>query len=515
MLRLRPRPKGGEAHQEPEREEAAESRAGHEACERATRRRRSDFGVDTKKVRRATAPIVLPAGRGSHAMALATASCPDKLRRARRRLTKRIYAKTTRGPAKSRLRVVKRLLKKAGRQFLPITCEGMTDLVACLAEAKHRSVPSYLTAWKRRHLQAQHPWTDALTAQRKDLERAAERGQGPPKRAETFGAEKLPAVPEGSRKPIVKGGPSYPAWLVAVGVCWLLRDQELSDILGEQASVRPEALEAALDLCATKMDTKARGCERTLKCICSSGLEGPCPYHAMETLLRMRREDGWDDKDPLFPTLRGKAATSRTVVQTLRLLLRMRATGHTCRREGAQMYTRRSVPLYLTQYLGRWGGATVQIYASEALNAQMAQAASTRAAGQVPGDANLSLTNLQTTIDQLVSEAVAKRTAAFAEKERSMAPDHAVVALADSASAPGAPNPPRVRKVRGIKGQREVGEMHDAVLYDPGLPVEAWVTRCGWQFGAREHVVYEDAPTTCFWCLGGRRKAASLLPIAG
>ena len=66
---------------------------------------------------------------------------------------------------------------------------------------------------------------------------------------------------------------------------------------------------------------------------------------------------------------------------------------------------------------------------------------------------------------------------------------------------PGAPYVP-LRKVRGIRGEQETGHVHEVVACDPCLPREAWVTRCGWSFGAAEHVLFWDVlPTTCSRCL--------------
>ena len=66
---------------------------------------------------------------------------------------------------------------------------------------------------------------------------------------------------------------------------------------------------------------------------------------------------------------------------------------------------------------------------------------------------------------------------------------------------PGAPTVP-ARKVRGIRGEQEEGCMHEVVACDPCLPREAWVTRCGWNFGGAKHVLYWDVlPTTCARCL--------------
>ena len=84
------------------------------------------------------------------------------------------------------------------------------------------------------------------------------------------------------------------------------------------------------------------------------------------------------------------------------------------------------------------------------------------------------------------------------------AADHADVvhlAFVEARGAAGAPCLPPTRKVIGTKGQREVGAMHDVLICDPALSAEAWVTRCSWRFAHVPHVIYEEAETTCKWCL--------------
>ena len=132
-----------------------------------------------------------------------------------------------------------------------------------------------------------------------------------------------------------------------------------ADLLGEQGASDPDRRESSLDLCATKMDPQGRGCIRELQCLCDADLSGPCPHCSLNTLLEARAAAGYGPKDPLFPTKAGIAPDRQAVVRTWRALLDIKATEHTSRREGAQMYTRREMPLWLTQFLGRWGGDTV------------------------------------------------------------------------------------------------------------------------------------------------------------
>ena len=461
-----------------------------------------DYGVDTKAVRRTTATKIEPYRTGSTATALDTASDPKRLRQARRQLRAKIYSGTTCGPRLSRIRTMKRILKRAGHRWLPVTPRALQDLVASLHAARHRSIPNYVGDWRREHVRAGHPWTEGLVALRKDLIRAASRGQGPPQRAPTFGAERLPTITPGDEAPRSKGGPRWPWLMVVVGISWLLRGAESADLLGEQAAVDPGVREASLDLCATKMDPQGRGCIRSLRCLCDTGLQGPCPYCALERLLELRKAAGLGAKDPLFPTRRGVAPTPKAVVATLTRILGQRATEHTPRREGAQMLTRRDVPLYLTQFLGRWGGPTVAKYAGEAMRGQLARAASSNAAGLGAAGTDLATRHLRTTIQQLIKEALDER------EDEATAGEKLQLALTASPAGPGAPLLPSGVQVQGMRKGRAHGQVHDVVLSDQALPVELWVTACSWSFGRADHFFPHGAATTCARCLSKRTLAA-------
>ena len=105
---------------------------------------------------------------------------------------------------------MRRLLKAAGHPYLPITSGSLIDLMAALDAAKYRSPDNYLSDWKRQHAEAGHVWTGQLDALRKDMLRATSRGKGPPRRAETFGAEDLPAKASADPAPAIRGGPRFP-----------------------------------------------------------------------------------------------------------------------------------------------------------------------------------------------------------------------------------------------------------------------------------------------------------------
>ena len=454
---------------------------------------------------------------GSLDAALMVAASGQALRRARRALNHDVYARTTLKTRRHKKATIKKILKKAGHNYLPAGTRSITDLCACLVAARYRSVPAYLGIWKRDHIQAGHPWSEQHELLRRDYLRAAARGIGPPRKAEAYKAENLHKVHPGPHDPVVKGGPHMPGHFVATSTCWLLRGLEAADLLCEQASVDPVAREATLDLAATKMDPQGRGAVRTLRCNCAAEVPGPCPYCTLAEVKRIGSEMGLGPKDPLFPTRDRMAARAKAAIATIRLVTGLaRATEHSCRRAGAQWLARLGLLLYLIQFLGRWGGPTVAGYVGEALQGQLAIKSAAYAAnplGQGPGCQG-SWPAMKRELMRLARKA-AKEAAARPEGAGAK-PTASETGLADyaathiplpSSAAPGVPCLPE-RRVRGLDGKREVGEIHSVALCDPCVPANAWTTACGWRFAASEHSMLGQGDVSCGRCLASLVKRA-------
>ena len=155
------------------------------------------------------------------------------------------------------------------------------------------------------------------------------------------------------------------------------------------------------------------------------------------------------------------------------------------------MYTRRGVLLYLTQYLGRWGGDTIAVYAGEALKGQLARASATTTSSQgIAGTNPLDAKHLHTTINDLIRKALDDR----AEEQATSA---ALQVVEEAPTGPGSLTLGPARQVQRIKGDRRVGWVHDVAIADACIPREAWMSNCAWRFGMAEHVILHDATTTC------------------
>ena len=436
--------------------------------------------------------------------ALRVAGSRPLRRVARRSLRDSFYARSSRKARQSKLRTIRKLLRAMGAGYLPITPASLEELASVLVSCHYRSFYSYLSLWKKEHVVAGHAWTEALEETRKDCKRAGERGLGPTRKAPTFTAENL-AVGQWGDEPLHAGGPRLPALAVAVGILWLLRGAELADLLGEQATVNLAARTATLDLCAFKTDTTGRGCERTLRCSCATR-PGPCPFCVLEMVLVRRKALSLGPKDPLFPTARGRSPSSKNMVKTIRTVTGLeRATEHSLRRCGAQLLARRGLPLYLIQFLGRWGGVSVCRYVAEELKRQLALRSAASAAGDDGEGAGgpifaswaalrrevLSLVRAALPKTQKGDEGTTEGRAAASVLERGL--------HAPSAITLGGPvvSPKTVRPYQGAQG---VGKVHEVIVCDPCLPREAWITRCGWNFGCSSHLVGGDDAVTCSDC---------------
>ena len=105
-------------------------------------------------------------------------------RRAVQTIQDRVTARTTKGPEKSRMRLVRRVLSMDGsRHPLPVDVSSLTLLAAVLGECRMRSAEQYISSARKWHVTSGHPWTQQLDQVQRDLGRALKRGRGPPSKA--------------------------------------------------------------------------------------------------------------------------------------------------------------------------------------------------------------------------------------------------------------------------------------------------------------------------------------------
>ena len=472
--------------------------------------------VDTKGVRRKTAPVIKVRGKGSLEKARAALATKEATRRALANLDGDVYAKSACAPRDSRWKTLVGLARGAEEAFavLPLTRKKLRLFGAALKAGDYRSGHDYLGIAKARHLQKGHLWDSVLQAAMADVKRSLGRGLGEPARAADFDLEELAALGRG-RRGAHPGGPCSP---VAVGICftlWLLRGLEGASLLGEQACVGADRTWATLDLGPTKVDTRGRGCRRTLSCACAGPSEHAgepvalCPVAALEAVIELRAEMGLGAKDPLFPADRGKATTVKGMCAELSALAGLSLTEHSFRRTGAKFYAGRGVTEPHICYLGRWGSAVVRKYIEEAIGNMAVAAAKAATAGSLWNPMALPTIEAGRLAETgaLLRAAGASRDAGDACAVEHLLRRAAAVAEATVAKALGEVEErwslaadARLGAVRptGREGQ---GLVHKVLVGDGALPSPLWTTVCGWHFGGARHVRLHGSRTTCAHCL--------------
>ncbi len=102
-----------------------------------------------------------------------------------RRFGSLAQAPTAAGPDDSRVRTWHRLHVAAfgSAPVLPLTTQSVISISSLLSAAGYRTAPAYVSAMKRRHIAAHHPWGDDLAQAARDAARAALRGLGPRRQA--------------------------------------------------------------------------------------------------------------------------------------------------------------------------------------------------------------------------------------------------------------------------------------------------------------------------------------------
>ena len=292
-------------------------------------------------------------------------------------------AKTTVPTAEARWAWWKRRCKARGWQPLDLTPRRLEVAAALLRKGKYRSGPAYLSEIKKRYVEAGGGWSLQLGARLRSLNRALNRGLGPPRKADEFPIEAAVEIPE-SRLEAAR----TPTWPTAcmptmIACCaWLLRELESSSAsLSDVTLHEPEGLRgcgwAEWVLPACKTDTAANGITRSLSCACPSKL---CPVAALravatasELVRQIRTPDRSREAHPLVCKPCGAPMSKTEVVKfygditKLTDLQGARITGHSCRVTGAKRMALAGHPIWTIQVFGRWGSKAILGYVREAL----------------------------------------------------------------------------------------------------------------------------------------------------
>ena len=138
---------------------------------------------------------------------------------------------------------------------------------------------------------------------------------------------------------------------------------------------------AELKLGVTKMDIEGRGKRRCFSCTCAVvELRLICPACAIKNQIDFRISEGACGSDPLFASPGGYKVQAAGLLKVWAEMCHntdklddhgepivKEVTEHTPRRTGAQFHAKRGLMLWQIQYLGRWGGSSVELYVAEAM----------------------------------------------------------------------------------------------------------------------------------------------------
>ena len=202
---------------------------------------------------RADAPGRLPRRRGSFPdldTAEARASAVEDLR-------KDVYAASSIPGVTSRIRFLRKALRRWKQSPWPITVEKVERVGAALKRGNYASADAYLSQYRVSSERRGYDITGPLARAFKDADRACKRGIGAGVKSMGFPFDRLKELP-GTHRPWVANGPVSPRYAMVVGAWFLAREVELSTARACLVSVTEGACPAvSWCLPATKADLKA------------------------------------------------------------------------------------------------------------------------------------------------------------------------------------------------------------------------------------------------------------------
>ena len=241
---------------------------------------------------------------------------------------------------------------------------------------------------------------------------------------------------------------------------------------------------------------------------------------------------GAQPDDPLFCTPGGGRVTSRGLVQVWSELCSLSTcyddvgeqslrgvSEHTPRRSGTQFHIKRGLQLWQVQYIGRWGGSTVELYAAEAFadlrSSWAVSVAQGRcpniAAAQLSADVGAALWELKEDVSSLRSVALDVQSLRQAVGDLSIGkqlgklPDDQLVQFVQEARREESTFLPSHFQAAGFidsgsqvfvlnRASSKAHKVSLAVIAN--ILVAEWCTTCGWRFGRGEGVLKVGSPET-------------------
>ena len=290
--------------------------------------------------------------KGSFRKALEVAADKLKLKEAIKELNKGFWAQSTLAVKTRRDEVCKLAQMVAPRgKFLPLTRDVVEATAAALKVAGLASADQYLGELKLVHVEAGFPLEAWLTRTLTLCKKSLSRERGPVKRAPEVALESLS---EDVWKIHERAAVQAAAWAYAWGVCWMLREIELSRVLWAHVSWNRKNKTVRLYIPQSKMDQQGLGTARTLQCCQENPCWKGCAWFLLQTMLEQRGHRAGPGQQAMFPNTKGERPSKAEMVSCWRTAFETEISGHSARRTGAMAYVRKGMGIWDLAYLGRW-----------------------------------------------------------------------------------------------------------------------------------------------------------------
>ena len=433
---------------------------------------------------------MLPSAKGSRLMALATARSAESREEASISYETNKAAASAAPSRDSYMRTWSEFhLAWFGNEFVfPLTVEKIAAVAGMFEAGRYRSYPNYMDRVKEKHVVLGFAWTEQLALEARKSKLSVLRGIGPARQSEPFDLIRVCRA-EASVVDVL-GAPASPRQAFTVACFWLLREIELAHLLHSSVTVNREQASVTLRLSVSKTDPQALGCSRSWGCVCDGKPDVLCGYHAVvfavECNLAYFTAKGMDVPPdwPLFPSVGDGIMSKEGVITSLERFAvgagldivgqggRRRFGGHSFRVTGARRLAAMGIEVMVIMCLARWESHVVMRYVQEAPLATLTDRYRLLQGGRTYED---KLGELREEL-HTISENVAMRGKQLDE-------------LREDATRLAALPRDEVRVTELLFVVNCSSSVVHRVLHgDATSSSLTWATRCGWRFGASEHL---------------------------
>ena len=232
---------------------------------------------------------------------------PSNDSEALQQVLKETHTATSRKSIQARIVWWESRAKLRGIEPYPLDRDKMKLAAALLKQGRYKSAGQYLYTIKKSHIERGHPWQGAMDMLLNDLRRSCARGLGG-----TTQAAPLPIDMYTITVPFNYEACANAVEAIMVGCWWMLREIELANLKGSDFRIIAGAGcgEAEITIRASKNDSQAAGCKRTLACLCPSPI---CPVSMARTLAQ-----GKPPQAHVVQDAQGCAMSKPTTVQLIK-----------------------------------------------------------------------------------------------------------------------------------------------------------------------------------------------------